>query len=134
MKRRQFLKTACVASTCLLPACKSTIEYAPSKLKNHALVVALTLFNKKNSITVRHHEKSIGIVRINESNYVASLMTCTHKGCDISHSNNGYICPCHGARFSHMGEVIKGPAEKNLARYHTTSDDKYVYVHITKIR
>ncbi len=40
---------------------------------------------------------------------------CSHLGCRITKSvNDIFICPCHGSQFNTDGEVIKGPANKNL--------------------
>ena len=51
--------------------------------------------------------------------------TCTHLGCKINQEkNNKFICPCHGSQFSLNGEVIKGPATKNLTQFNYSKDKK----------
>jgi isorenieratene synthase len=53
----------------------------------------------------------------NNSNDAISL-TCTHQGCTVKKEVNGeFHCPCHGAVFDKDGKVIKGPAQRDLAKY-----------------
>lgn len=45
-------------------------------------------------------------------------LTCTHQGCTVKQAANGeFHCPCHGAVFDQEGRVMRGPAQRDLARY-----------------
>ncbi len=39
---------------------------------------------------------------------------CTHLGCSVARSPNGFACPCHGSRFGNVGQVTRGPAPRAL--------------------
>ncbi len=48
----------------------------------------------------------------------ALSLTCTHQGCTVQRTENGeFHCPCHGAIYNQRGEVVSGPAQRNLSRY-----------------
>ncbi|BAZ12183.1 UDP-galactopyranose mutase [Calothrix sp. NIES-4071] len=48
----------------------------------------------------------------------AVSLTCTHQGCTVKMAEDGkFHCPCHGAVFAADGTVLKGPAERDLAKF-----------------
>ncbi|MEJ5262115.1 MAG: Rieske (2Fe-2S) protein [Ignavibacterium sp.] len=50
---------------------------------------------------------------------------CTHLGCRItSNINNIFTCPCHGSQFNLDGEVLRGPAMKQLRELNYKVDKK----------
>ena len=53
---------------------------------------------------------------------------CTHLGCTIERTTEGFECPCHGSCYNNSGEVLSGPAPRDLAwfRVNKTSDGKVV--------
>jgi len=40
---------------------------------------------------------------------------CTHLGCSLLKHPEGFSCPCHGARFDHLGQPLSGPVTRPLA-------------------
>jgi cytochrome b6-f complex iron-sulfur subunit len=42
---------------------------------------------------------------------------CTHLGCNVKRSEEGFECPCHGSQFDENGQVVRGPAPKALEWY-----------------
>lgn len=49
--------------------------------------------------------------------FVALDSRCTHQWCTVGATLPELECPCHGARFDLLGEVVQGPALFPLSRY-----------------
>jgi Rieske Fe-S protein len=50
-----------------------------------------------------------------DTGYAAVAAVCTHLGCIVAPTGDGFACPCHGSRFSQEGRVVQGPAPSPLA-------------------
>lgn len=42
---------------------------------------------------------------------------CTHLGCTVQRSSDGFECPCHGSCYTEEGKVKSGPAPRSLSWY-----------------
>jgi cytochrome b6-f complex iron-sulfur subunit len=43
--------------------------------------------------------------------------TCSHKGCTVRKTRNGFECPCHGSEYDLEGHVTRGPASEALRSF-----------------
>jgi Rieske Fe-S protein len=66
-------------------------------------------------------EKPILVMRLEDQQFRAMSMKCTHLGCTVRWDNEEQLlrCPCHGSRFKDDGSVEKGPAKSSLRQYPT---------------
>ena len=48
----------------------------------------------------------------------AASAVCSHLGCIVNwnQAEKSWDCPCHGARYTYEGEVIRGPAIQDLEK------------------
>jgi len=54
------------------------------------------------------------LVRADADGVAAISMVCTHLGCVVAKTNDGFSCPCHGSHFDRDGNVTAGPAPRGL--------------------
>lgn len=59
--------------------------------------------------------EKVAVFRDEEGMYAISLV-CTHLGCIVTYNKDDrrFDCPCHGSKFTLMGEVTKAPAPRSL--------------------
>lgn len=58
---------------------------------------------------------------------------CTHLGCVIEKTEDGFQCPCHGSCFNEKGKVLSGAASKDLPWYRLYKDAAgHIVVDLTK--
>lgn len=138
--RREFLKNCgkvsasliCGSSMLILPGCGG-IRYLAFDTEDNALVVKKSDFIEKPfaAIKSRNLPAPVYIHKIDEENYSAVLMECTHKKCELSAAGDLLICPCHGSEFSNTGEVLSPPAEQPLQKFTVRTDAENVYIEMT---
>jgi len=69
-------------------------------------VDTFTLIEEHNLYVYRDHEGIMAVSAI-----------CTHLGCILEKNIDGFVCPCHGSCYNEKGEVLSGPAPRNLTWY-----------------
>lgn len=66
--------------------------------------------------------------------FAAFSSRCTHLGCTVRRTADGFFCPCHGARFDEEGLVIAGPARTPLPWFEVWAEpDGCVWVDTGKL-
>jgi cytochrome b6-f complex iron-sulfur subunit len=77
------------------------------------------------SVTLIVDQKSY-VVRAKEGYLYAMSAVCTHLGCITGWKSDEAViaCPCHGSRFDRQGNVIGGPAPRQLPRYLISLEDR----------
>jgi cytochrome b6-f complex iron-sulfur subunit len=53
-----------------------------------------------------------------ENGFSALSLVCTHLGCTLESTIQGFACPCHGSHYDADGNVTHHPADKPLAALH----------------
>lgn len=61
----------------------------------------------------RLEKENVFVFRDAQGIYAISAI-CTHLGCTVGRSPEGFACPCHGSRFDSTGKVVAGPAPRPL--------------------
>ncbi len=63
-----------------------------------------------------------------DNRWGALSLTCTHLGCTVEETGDGFACPCHGSRYDENGKVVRGPAPRQLRqlRVEITAEDDLV--------
>lgn len=91
------------------------------------LTVAAAAIPPRGALVYR--ERRLAVVRDGGEIYALNL-TCTHLGCTVTVTPSEIVCPCHGSRFDLKGNVLKGPADRPLARYRVENRGERVEIHL----
>ncbi len=146
MERRKFIKNCCYLgvglplSVSLLQSC-GAIYYASVSREGNRLLVPLSEFEevkgdkiKERSFVLINAEGlkfPICLYKQKNGDYIASLLKCTHRGCELNVGGGIYSCPCHGSEFTTQGKLLEGPADEDLQTFITKSDNENIYITIS---
>ncbi|MBI4605258.1 MAG: Rieske (2Fe-2S) protein [Planctomycetes bacterium] len=65
-----------------------------------------------------------------EGRFSGISAVCTHQGCIVSRSRDGFRCPCHGSTYDREGQVTGGPAQRPLRRFQAAREGGVVKLHL----
>ena len=135
MDRKDFIKAcgfACVGGIGLsagLQGCSAT-RMLGGKIVGDDMLVPVSDFQTKNKgntyfkkyIVVQNDilQYPICVYRINENEYAALWMRCTHQGTELQVFGDRLQCPAHGSEFDNKGSVQNGPADVKLRTFPVT--------------
>jgi cytochrome b6-f complex iron-sulfur subunit len=71
--------------------------------------------------------RTTALFRDDDGVYAISIV-CTHLGCIVKPTANGFECPCHGSGFARDGAVVRGPAPQPLSWIKVTGSGDTVVV------
>lgn len=146
MKRRDFIRTSCLsciggsALTLALQGCSSAYYAKQIDLKQNELVIKKSEFieikkdkQSMRNVIVAKYEKlgfPIAIFRLEEDQYSAIYLECTHQGNEVQPHGNYLVCEGHGSEFDNKGKVTQGPAEKALRTFAVKTDKENIYINL----
>jgi len=130
VKRRSFLaKTALalVTATGALAAVSYLRQFFP-RLAGEKQRIALGDTNMFPVDTYTFLEEHKMFVYRDHEGIKAVSAVCTHLGCILEKSSEGFECPCHGSCYNESGQVLSGPAPRDLSWYRVSkaADGKVV--------
>ena len=130
MKRRNFIAKAGIAlvsATGALVAISYLRQFFP-RLAGEKRRISLGDTNMYPVDTYTFLEEHKLFVYRDHEGIKAVSAVCTHLGCILERSSEGFECPCHGSCYNEEGRVLSGPAPRDLSWYRVSkaADGKIV--------
>lgn len=112
---------------------KSESPASPTRPDGFQSIGTVAELNQKGQILNKEFAPGGVLVVSNPTNpktLAAVNPTCTHRGCIVEWKadQKAFVCPCHNAKYSLDGKVLKSPAEKPLPTYEAKVEGDSVLV------
>jgi Rieske Fe-S protein len=148
MDRKDFIRAcgfACVGGiglASLLQGC-GTMKILNGKIVEDNLVIPISDFEIKKSRQAEFRQYVIiqneilqfpvCVYRLNENDYTALWMRCTHQGTELQVFGDKLQCPAHGSEFSNKGDVQNGPADVKLRTFPVTIENNQLKISLKAV-
>jgi cytochrome b6-f complex iron-sulfur subunit len=122
--RREFIRRASiwVAASAGIIASLSLLRQFVPRLTRYQKRFKI---GRKNNFPVNTYtylpDRQLFVYRDHEGIRAISAV-CTHLGCIVEKSEDGFLCPCHGSCYSEEGRVLSGAATRDLPWYALQKD------------
>ncbi len=143
MNRKSFIKNcgfACLGATAaatLLQSC-APAKISSGNIAGDYLIVSLQDFDLKSG-EGKYYKKylvvqndllkyPICVYRLNENEYTALWMRCTHQGAELQVFGDKLQCPAHGSEFTNKGDIQNGPADTMLRTFPVTIEKNHLKI------
>ena len=80
------------------------------------------------------HDQPLYVLANADGQFVALSPICTHRGCTVDVQGARLVCPCHGSTYSRAGEVLRGPAQRQLTSYRVARDGDTLIIDLAAVQ
>lgn len=133
MNRRAFVRTLPVAGVVGLGALQAGcggLPYVPATPVGNQLRIRAADMGPSGTafVAVPGGDRPIFLHRRTDGAWVAVLAECTHRRCVPEPAGDRLVCPCHGSEYTLSGEVVEGPAERDLPRFDVREEEAVLVI------
>jgi Rieske Fe-S protein len=136
--RREFVtRCSAAAAAFALGGCASLVVHSVPAPEGR-VSLALTDFPELGreggvlNLLPEAEEDPIFVLALGAGAFAALSSRCTHRGCTVEAEATRLVCPCHGSIFGRNGDVLRGPAQRPLPRYHTAVADGRLFIDLRR--
>ncbi|HEY0005392.1 MAG TPA: FAD-dependent oxidoreductase [Pyrinomonadaceae bacterium] len=99
-------------------------EFMADRIKTPELDETVALATGAGEVVEWKGER-VALYKDDDGHLFACSAVCTHMGCLVhwNGAERSWDCPCHGSRFNYDGQVIQGPANKDLKPKQLRTED-----------
>ncbi len=137
MTRRRFLTFTFAGATAIglgaiaAPMARFAYPIVPEEVFAKVKVASKSqLTPLSEGVSFDYQEIPSQLIQLDEENYAAYSLVCTHLGCIVKWvaRDAQFFCPCHAGIFSPEGEVLAGPPPRPLTKLIVAVEGSDIFV------